>query len=359
MTRWFDLFGRPITRRDFVRIGRDVAACIALAGMPADASGRPATARRSVRVRRGIGRPGRGRCRVVDTTHTGRRSACGGGSLGSGRGRPLPQDRALRSSAAPPELGHSVHVEVDGLRPARTYWYRFLAGGQASATGRTRTAPKAEDRADRFRFAFVSCQNYEHGYFTAFDHLAAEDLDLVVHLGDYIYERTFTSSASVRDHESAEVVTLEQYRGRYAALSIRSRAAEGPRLVCVDGNDRRSRGHEQLRGRCAGNATGELPPAPGRRVPGLLRVHAVAADLIAERARHPALPAAVPFGRLLELHVLDTRQHRSDQPCGDGTKPRCAEALDAGRTMMGDTQERWLAKNLRESKRSGTSSPTR
>src|SRR5215471_6382065 len=68
------------------------------------------------------------------------------------------------------KLAHSVHVEVSGLEPDRWYWYRFSAGSEDSPMGRTRTAP-SENAARPFRFAFVSCQNYEHGYFTAYDHI--------------------------------------------------------------------------------------------------------------------------------------------------------------------------------------------
>src|SRR5207344_3101331 len=84
-----------------------------------------------------------------------------------------------------PELGWSVHAEVNDLKPGRTYHYRFLAGGVESPTGLTKTAPKSTDRV---RFAFASCQDYEDGYYTAYRHMAAEDLDFIVHLGDYIYE---------------------------------------------------------------------------------------------------------------------------------------------------------------------------
>src|SRR5438552_9976819 len=77
------------------------------------------------------------------------------------------------SSLALKELGHSVHAEVDGLRPGRHYWYRFMAGGEVSSVGRTRTAPS--ESPAQFRFAFVSCQNYENGYYTAYRHLAEED----------------------------------------------------------------------------------------------------------------------------------------------------------------------------------------
>jgi alkaline phosphatase D len=86
------------------------------------------------------------------------------------------------------ELAHSVHAEAKGLQPGRVYWYRFRAGSAVSPAGRTRTAPAPGN--SRFRFAFASCQQYEQGYFTAYRDMAARDLDLVVHLGDYIYEKS-------------------------------------------------------------------------------------------------------------------------------------------------------------------------
>ncbi len=89
---------------------------------------------------------------------------------------------------ARPELAHSVHAEVDGLDPGREYFYRFKAGSEISPIGRTKTAPAVGASVSEMTFAFVSCQQYEHGYFTAYRRMAEEDLDLVVHLGDYIYE---------------------------------------------------------------------------------------------------------------------------------------------------------------------------
>ena len=90
------------------------------------------------------------------------------------------------STLAMPQLGHSVHVEVDGLKPHRWYFYRFHAGHETSPTGRTRTAPAFDAMPDQLRFAFTSCQHYESGYFNGYPHMQQEDLDLVVHLGDYI-----------------------------------------------------------------------------------------------------------------------------------------------------------------------------
>jgi alkaline phosphatase D len=85
------------------------------------------------------------------------------------------------------KAGHSVHVEVTGLKPGRHYWYRFTAQGQRSAIGRSRTAPAAGG-TQPVRFVNAGCQMYEHGHFTAWRHIAAEELDFVFHYGDYIYE---------------------------------------------------------------------------------------------------------------------------------------------------------------------------
>jgi len=102
---------------------------------------------------------------------------------------------------ATPELAHSVHVELRGLEPDRQYWYRFMAGGATSAVGRTRTAPAPSADMRRLKFAFASCQHFEQGYFGAYRHMAAEDIDLVVFLGDYIYESSW-GRKHVRKHEA-------------------------------------------------------------------------------------------------------------------------------------------------------------
>src|SRR5688572_431481 len=89
------------------------------------------------------------------------------------------------TATAQPAWAHAVHVEVDGLKPERWYWYRFKAGAEVSRVGRTRTMPPANVLPERLRFAFVSCQKYEIGHYTAYEHLVREDLDLILHLGDY------------------------------------------------------------------------------------------------------------------------------------------------------------------------------
>jgi alkaline phosphatase D len=110
--------------------------------------------------------------------------------------------------------GHSVHAEPARLKPGRWYWYRFEALGQRSPVGRTRTAP-AVDALEPLRFAIASCQRWDHGFFAAWRHMLAEELDLVIFLGDYIYEYA-GAPGRVRTVEGGTAVTLDQYRARYA-----------------------------------------------------------------------------------------------------------------------------------------------
>jgi alkaline phosphatase D len=247
------------------------------------------------------------------------------------------------------ELGHSIHAEVDRLRPGRHYWYRFIAGGEVSATGRTRTAPPAGEPLDRLRFAFVSCQNYEQGYFTAYRRIAEEDLDLVVHLGDYIYELG-VGRAQVRQHEGPQPITLDQYRSRYILYKsdgdLQAAHASFPFIVTPDDHD------------VSNDYANDIPENDMPREQFLLRraaaYQAYYEFLPLRRSAMPVGPAMqifrrVPFGRLAEFHVLDTRQFRSDQPCGGGRKPLCAAASSAEQDIMGPVQEKWLMTGLRAS----------
>jgi alkaline phosphatase D len=114
-------------------------------------------------------------------------------------------------------LGHSVHAEVTGLRPDRWYWYRFRTGDAVSPVGRTRTLPEPGARPSQLRFAFASCQHYETGLFTAYQKMAEDDLDLIVHLGDYIYEGAAEiGHPVVRRHIGPRLASLADYRIRHA-----------------------------------------------------------------------------------------------------------------------------------------------
>jgi alkaline phosphatase D len=252
-----------------------------------------------------------------------------------------------------PELGYSVHVDVDGLAPDRWYFYRFTLPAGSSPVGRLRTTPPA-DAITPLAFAFVSCQHYEQGLFTAFDHLAQESLDLVAHLGDYIYEYAGIDER-VRKHHGFEIVSVEDYRARYAqykldpALQLAHQRC--PWIVTwddheVDNNYAGLVGEnvfesaEQLRQRRAAayQAYWEHQPV---RVPRATSW----ADLNITRS--------ADWGALARFWVLDTRQYRSDQSCGDGNKVvPCGDWSEPSRAMLGDAQERWLTDGLARSRAS-------
>ncbi|MDT0317304.1 alkaline phosphatase D family protein [Streptomyces millisiae] len=252
---------------------------------------------------------------------------------------------------ATPELGHSVHVEVDGLRPDREYWYRFRAAGHLSETGRTRTAPAVGAALSSLTFAYLSCQNYFEGHFTALRHLADEDLDLVVHLGDYIYEISEPSEVG-RDHlPVGEPGSLADYRVRYGQYKsdgdLRAAHAAAPWIVTMDD-------HEVDNDWAAGvGGEGEVGE-------GFLALRAAAFQAYYEhlplrgtaRPTGPdmALHRRFDYGGLARFHVLDGRQFRDDQVCyGPGLDHDCADRLAADRSMLGAAQERWLTEGLRDS----------
>jgi alkaline phosphatase D len=248
-----------------------------------------------------------------------------------------------------PELAHAVHVEVAGLSPAREYFYRFVAGGEVSPVGRALTAPALGAANAQLRFAFVSCQHYEHGYYTAYRHVTAENVDCVVHLGDYIYESGIGSVNAnlVRRHEGEEVMSLQQYRNRYALYKtdsdLQSAHASAPFIVTWDDHEVENNYANDI------SETNEPPEV-------FLRRRAAAYQAYYEHLplRRSSMPSGsamrvyrrVPYGRLATFNVLDSRQYRSDQACGDGRKPRCAEVFDDDRTMLGSEQEQWLLDGL-------------
>ena len=259
--------------------------------------------------------------------------------------------RVVRSgtAVANPEWGHSVHVEADGLKPQRWYWYQFKAAGEISAKGRTRTLPPANSLPDRLRFAFASCQHYETGLFTAYEHLAREDIDLLVHLGDYIYEGAALPDR-VRRHNSGEIMTLDEYRARYSLYRLdpllQAVHAAVPWIVTWDDHE------------VANNYVSDIPARPAPRDE-FLRRRAAAYQAYYEmmplrRAQLPKGPdmllyRRLAFGRLATFNVLDTRQYRTDQPLGDGSKAPSDVLMDPKGTALGAAQRDWLFSGLERS----------
>ena len=258
---------------------------------------------------------------------------------------------------ATPELAHSVHAEISGLEPARWYWYRFHAGEATSPVGRLRTAPGAGAANDRLRFALASCQQYEQGYYTAYRHMAREEFDLVIHVGDYIYESSWGRNL-VRRHGRGEPVTLAEYRDRYALYKsdadLQAAHAAFPWLVTWDdhevsndyANDRSQYldpPAEFLQRRAAAyQAYYEHMPLPSWARP---------------RGSNAKIYTQAGFGQLARVFVLDDRQYRSHQVCarpgrGGSTVVKaadCPQRLSPELTLLGAEQERWLADALEKS----------
>ncbi len=254
------------------------------------------------------------------------------------------------NALAMPQLGHSVHVEVENLKPHRWYFYRFHTGSETSPVGRTRTAPPRDASPDRMRFAFTSCQHFETGYFNGYPHMAAEDLDLVVHLGDYIYEYGGIDNKP-RKHIGKEVETLAEYRTRYSQYRLDKELQEAHRLFpwLVTWDD-----HE-FDNNCANLVSEEEGISPEAFLARRMNAYQTYYEFMPLRRRsfprgpNMKLYRECQFGTLANFHVLDTRQYRTDQPNGDHQKPMEGKVFDQKATMLGKTQEQWLMKNLLQS----------
>ncbi|MEO6087422.1 MAG: alkaline phosphatase D family protein [Umezawaea sp.] len=271
--------------------------------------------------------------------------------------------RVTRSGVAlaRPELAHSVHVDVRGLRPGREYFYRFRAGSDLSPVGRTKTTGSDE----RLRLGVVSCQDFQNGYWPAYLGLAAEDLDVVLHLGDYIYEADPHSPFADRLHTTPEtpglgqLLTLADYRARHAQYksdpALRSAHATHPFVATWDDHEIEDNyanvtdeaedtgaSHQSPEEFAAQRAAGyqayyEHMPIRATLVPGSsgLRIY-----------------RRFDFGSLVRLTVLDTRQYRTDQPGGfpDDIGPEAPGVNNSTGTLTGAEQEAWLTESLTTSR---------
>jgi alkaline phosphatase D len=278
------------------------------------------------------------------------------------------------------DLGHSVHVELQNLRPDRWYFYRFMVGDAVSGIGRTRTFPKTGAAVDKLKIAYASCQRWEAGYFTAYKHMLAEKPDAVLFLGDYIYEYPGNPVSAVRVPSATSslgfVLTLDDYRSRYAQYKsdadLQAMHATCPWLVTWDDHE--------VQNDYAGLTGGDS---------GIADIFSNAADFAARRAaayqayyenmpiRASALTKSlaglasgadmriyqrIDVGQLASFYMLDTRQYRDRQLCSKDGKlgssvvnpAKCADWLDPKRTLLGAQQEAWLSAELAIAKQRGT-----
>ncbi|GAB2664898.1 alkaline phosphatase D family protein [Kribbella swartbergensis] len=261
------------------------------------------------------------------------------------------------SVVATPELGHSVHPEVRGLQPDHVYYYRFRTGGEVSPTGRTRTTPHPFASPRELKFAFASCNAWQDGFFTAYDHLAAEDLDLVVHLGDYLYEYGVKSNRRgvVTDPRfDGETFDLARYRLQYSLYKseapLQAAHARFPWIQTIDD-------HEVENNWAGDLSQQDTEPDQDPVVFRARRAAAFQAMYENMPLRHDQMPSGpsvrlhrrLPYGRLADITMLDTRQYRSDQPCGDGDSSTCTDRFNPDNTMLGGKQRTWLLDGFKRS----------
>jgi alkaline phosphatase D len=259
------------------------------------------------------------------------------------------------SAAAVPELAHSVHVDVQGLRSGHDYYYRFLTDRDESPVGRTKTAPGSHEHVRHMAFAFASCQKWDDGFYSAYHRMAEEDLDLVIHLGDYIYEYGVgsggTRNANVPASFAPECETLARYRLQHSLYRTDPDLQEAHRRFpwAVTWDD-----HE------VANDYSGIYPEWADTTPAFLQRRANGYQAYFEhmpvplsarpRRTNTQLYRRIRYGDIAQFNVLDTRQYRTDNPCGDGEQPPCDAGFDPAATMTGRAQERWLLDGMENSR---------
>lgn len=260
---------------------------------------------------------------------------------------------AKGSEVASPDWAHSVHVEVAGLKPDRWYWYEFKSGAEVSPRGRTRTLASlgtAAKDTSPLKMTFASCQHFETGFYTAYDHMLAESPDIVFHLGDYIYEGPGAENR-IRMHQGPEIKSLEDYRNRHAQyrsdLSLQAMHQNAPWVVTWDDHE------------FDNNYAADISEKKKTNRVKFLQRRAAAYQAYYEHMpiRRACIPKGpdmqlyreVQHGGLVNFQVLDTRQYRTDQPNGDGLKDPGSEALRKDATILGAKQRDWMLDNLANS----------
>lgn len=262
-----------------------------------------------------------------------------------------------QTEIARPDNAHSVHAEINGLPAGRNYFYRFRCGGVASPVGRTITAPLFAQKLDKIKFAWHSCAHYEQGYYTAYRDIAEQHPDIILGLGDYIYEVSW--GPQLRRMPVNEATSVDEYRLIHAVTKLdkdlQAAHAVAPWLFIWDDHE------------VANDYQGDW----GSTLPGLDEKTFVARRLASYKAYFEHLPLRArsrfdavnrmriygqsTFGDLLEFTLLDTRQFRPRASCPSNpekytgemiSKANCADLTDKTRSILGAQQERFVNDNF-------------
>jgi alkaline phosphatase D len=227
-------------------------------------------------------------------------------------------------------LAHSVHVEVNGLHPGRDYFYQFDVREEESTVGHFRTAPHPHVLLRMLQFAFATCQDWASGYYTAYRDMLANDLDLVLHLGDYTYEYAIdgTPRGQVPAGFEPETLDLRTYRLRHTLYKLdpdlQAVHAKFPFLVVWDDHEV-ANDYSGLAPECGGPS----PEFTARRAAAYQAYyeHMPISSRTAFTRAGLRVYRRLRYGRLAEFTMLDDRQYRTDNPCGDGESLRCDAAV--------------------------------
>lgn len=237
---------------------------------------------------------------------------------------------------------YTVKVDVTGLDAATTYYYQFYLDGKYSLIGRAKTAPSGS--VDQLRFAVVSCAKYDVGFFNAYESIAwRNDIDAVVHLGDYIYEYAVGNTLQGRDtlQPLNEIITLEDYRIRHAHYKLDKQLRllhQQYSWVCTWDD------HETANNSWKDGADNHDPGTEGswsdRKAAG---IQAYLEWIPVRESQTNKIYRVIEFGPLAKFIVLDTRlEGRDEQVASSNTQA----INDTNRTLLGSTQFTWLKDNL-------------
>lgn len=251
---------------------------------------------------------------------------------------------------AKPDAAHSVHVELHGLAPGRPFFYRFHAGAATSPVGRLSTAPAYDAALDHLRLAWASCQHYEQGFFTPYQDLVAQDPDLVIHTGDYIYESSW--GPQVRRHSVPEPYSLMDYRRVHALYKLdpdlQAAHAAAPWVLIWDDHE--------VDNDYAGDISEEVDVSPDEFYKRRVAAYRAFFEHQPLRRRSLLTPDGMmriwsqsSYGNMANIFLTDGRQFRSPAACptpsdrgGRVIPASCPDLQDASRTYLGPQQERWL-----------------
>ncbi len=286
------------------------------------------------------------------------------------------EDPVYRGTVPPerfgPERDHTVTADVDGeLGPNSRYYYRFVYDGDASEVGRCRTLPEPGASPDSLRLAVASCNDYRHGYFGAFGHIAEADVDFLVHLGDFIYEYGGEDGPDDRaidlpsgEHQAQDLADFRHLYRTYRSDDLLRRALRRHTMIHTWDDHEivadRWWNYETDAPETTEHPRGDDPEfmrelyvagirAYTEYVPARVKYDPPAEDgsgLSPEAIReHFRLYRSFRFGDLAALFVTDERLYRSPPPEpdeSDSSVPAKTAAEEPGRTMLGDDQRRWL-----------------